>query len=82
MKFNGRTQEESSPKLIRIRYGHDVPNGEWPVIDNIKLGVESRGVYAGEHVRERIFQNFLHHLVSNEQVRPKNTAIKIWKRIQ
>ena len=77
MKFNGRTQEESSPRLISFR--QTASGGGNDTYNIITPGVESLGVYTDIWV-DHAFYKYLRFLVSSNEVRPRNIAIKIWKR--
>ncbi len=74
----GAVQVENSPHLIRARtvitqggqYTHDehvIPNGEW-----------SKNVWSGATTGTFYAMNFI---VSSGEVRPRNQAIRIWKRV-
>ena len=64
--------------MVQVRY--DNVNQDNKIVNAIKPGIENEGVLTGDwHDHLPLF---LHSLVSNDEVRPKNTAIKIWKRIK
>ena len=81
-KFNGGIQEESSPKLVRVHSGHSANYSHDYIYP--EPGLESFGIFSGDNVfpQSRVAEYYLNFLVSNDEVRPGNAAIKIWKRIK
>ena len=43
--------------------------------------IKTNNIYIGTNYNNSYFQH-IHFYVSDDEVRPKNTAVKIWKRIQ
>ena len=72
----GQIQEESSPKLTDIRMNEDTNhcNAEYKPIPGVWKDDAIHLTGGGDIQHIQFF-------VSNDKVRPKNTAIKIWKRI-
>jgi len=78
-KFNDKIQEGDSPRLVMVDSHYDNKNWtQWASI--ITPGVYSNDVYTGTNGGPvEVYQNYL---VSLAEVRPRNQAIRIWKRIQ
>ena len=80
-KFNGNVQEGDSPRLISVDV-HDKNINETSRWVPVTPGVYTRDLFSGHACSPSctsVFQNFL---VSLAEVRPRNQAIRIWKRIQ
>ena len=79
----GQVQSEGAPRLSKV----NITQSKWTgnnenIQDIITPGMWSKLLLTG---RTRCVDDVCQHInfyVSNEEVRPKNTAIKIWKRIQ
>ena len=74
----GSTQGESAPRLTRVTNDHEKhPNaGGIQVVPGIWSQYLTTGVYPDQ--RNNITISFF---VSNPEVKPQNTAIRIWKRV-
>lgn len=72
----GSLQNASSPHLTTVNAYTDRINVKNHL--NLEQGIESRKIYTGCHSNEVGFS--LSFKLSNEEVRPINKAIKIWKR--
>lgn len=83
----GSTQEASSPRLIGVKATDDASNKSTSI--QLKAGKWSEGLYVRtspleQNSKTQSGQNdlkSLKFLVEGSEVRPKNMAIKIWKRV-
>ena len=82
----GQNQEESAPRLSKVNITSAASYlGTYNKQDIIASGKWSQLLYTGLYGVTGANQFHFQHInsyVSNDEVRPKNTAIKIWKRIQ
>lgn len=82
----GQLQNEDSPKLskVDIMYRTDgwYSDARWGLTDNITPGQWSTYLLTGDVPGHFSPNEHMRFYVSDAEVRPKNTAIKIWKRIQ
>jgi len=80
----GQVQEESSPRLVNVTAIHDqgtyVPKPISYMPLGIVPGIWSDQVHTG-NLRASNFYASLKFYVSSAEVRPRNMAIRIWKRI-
>ena len=81
----GQNQDEAVPKLSKVNI---TEAKGWAINVNLQSiitpGEWSKLLYTGDNFpdgRANYYQH-INFYVSNDEVRPKNTAIKIWKRIQ
>lgn len=79
----GQIQEEASPRLVQVNtapYANLTAAPQYAPNATIEKGVWSNWIYTGAFspsLQQYYLQNFL---VSNTEVRPRNVAIRIWKR--
>ena len=80
----GHVQEESTSRLskVNITYVQKYIPHHNNMQDNITAGIWSQLLYTGAYTATKNQFQYIHFYVSDDEVRPKNTAIKIWKRIQ
>ena len=82
----GQNQEESAPRLSKVNITSATSYlGTYNRQDIIAPGKWSQFLYTGLYGVTGANQFHFQHInfyVSDEEVRPKDTAIKIWKRIQ
>ncbi len=82
----GSTQEASSPRLVGVKATDDASNKSTSI--QLKAGKWSEGLYVRtleQNSKTQSGQNdlkSLKFLVEGSEVRPKNMAIKIWKRVK
>ena len=61
--------------MVQVRY--DNVNQDNKIVNAIKPGIKNEDGLTGDNL-----PLFLHFHVSNDEVRPRNTEIKMWKRIE
>jgi hypothetical protein len=74
----GVTQNENSPRLTDVQQS---PSNSWQ--DHVQISPNnewSSWVYSGDTVEKRIYATAQRFKVSSGEVRPRNKAIRIWKR--
>lgn len=80
----GAFQNESSPRLTRVSLMPNSTETMNLLLDSVKPGEWSRGVSVKTpfyHSQKDDDSIYLQFYVSNKEVRPKNMAIKVWKRV-
>ena len=78
----GQVQDENAPRLSKVNITRTIPwwSGNSNTQDIVTPGEWSKLLYTGSIDGAR--HQHINFYVSNEEVKPKNTAVKIWKRIQ
>lgn len=75
----GQVQAESSPMLTEIVSDINVPNGRWSLdFSTVKKGMFSDFIYSGAKAAKDPM--FLKFKMSADEVKPRNAAVRIWKR--
>ena len=79
----GEDQEEGAPRLDKVNITR-IENGkdDYHEEDIISPGVWSKLLYTGSFSNGDTLNQHINFHVSGGEVRPMNTAIKIWKRIE
>lgn len=85
-EFGGKVQESSAPKLVGVKLTDDASNK--PTYAQIQQGKWSDGLYVKARTEANAKPSNSHNdlkslrfLVEGSEVRPKNMAIKVWKRV-
>ena len=85
----GKVQLEAAPRLdkVNITIINWENDSKWlqyhsNLQDVISPGKWSKLLYTGLHSWKESLHQYINFLVSDEEIRPKNMAIKIWKRTQ
>ncbi len=74
----GETQNDSSPRLIEVRsYGVYPPNYNH-IVDIVADGNWSENLFSGSFTGGYSYAN--NFKVSSGEVRPRNKAVRVWKR--
>jgi hypothetical protein len=75
----GETQSENSPRLTKVEFKTQVPNGGNTGIVNIPTGSWSGYIRSGNY-KDR--PDGLDFFVSGGEVRPRNKAVRVWQRTE